>query len=151
MIEHVVLYSIVLNHCREALQKCFDEFGIAGGSEENNAPLKPTMSKEQAIRIIQKNERGRQGMVRAKLMKELKDEEIVRRRLSTEGNVEKDPDAAAILIQKTFRGWLSRSRTKRQAAEELVFIGMRPPSIRDAEGCVYFLYLISLCILKLVV
>lgn len=37
-----------------------------------------------------------------------------------------DEDAAAALIQKVFRGFLSRKRAARAREEELIFIGMRP-------------------------
>lgn len=123
------------NNKRDILEKCLEEHGVAGGvPDEDPFLLMPKMTKDQAIRIIQKNERGRQGAVRAKLMKELRDEEIMRRQMSQEGQQEKDPWAAATLIQKTFRGHISRMKTKKQAEEELVFIGMRPQPKNQAKN-----------------
>jgi hypothetical protein len=123
------------NQKRDALAKMLEEHGIAGGEDDGPMQLIPKMTKEQAIRLIQKNERGRQGAVRAKLMKELRDEEILRRRGSTVGGIaDADPNRAATLIQKTFRGYLSRIRVRRQAQEELVFVGMRPAPKNGPDG-----------------
>lgn len=123
------------NQKRDTLEKCFEEHGIAAGdADDGPMQLIPKMTKEQAIRLIQKNERGRQGMVRAKLMKELRDEEVLRRRMSAAGQAESDPNKMATLIQKCFRGHLSRIRVRKQAQEELVFVGMRHPAKLGPDG-----------------
>lgn len=115
------------NRKRDLLEKCLEEHGMAAGiGDESSSSLLPKMTKEQAIAIIQKNERGRQGAIRAKLMKELRDEDNVRRKMnSLDGGREKDPSAAAVLIQKVFRGYVARIRIQKQATEELIFIGMK--------------------------
>ena len=92
------------------------------GEEKNSEPLTftPNMSLEEAIRIIQINERGRQGRRR---MKEIRDSRIRDKRVVQAPRME--PEFAAVLIQKIFRGHLTRKRTKAMREEELVFIGMK--------------------------
>jgi hypothetical protein len=116
------------------LENLLKEHGLSADDDNDPATMLPKMTREQAIRIIQKNERGRQGQVRCKLMRDLRDEELTRRRLAANGDREQDPNYAATLIQKLFRGYLSRRLTQQQADEELAFIGMRLPPRRDASG-----------------
>lgn len=112
---------------RALLAKCLDERGVAGAalpSEDSTLPVAGHMTRERAIQIIQKNERGRQAAARARLLKELRDEDAMRQRHEAAGALERDPHAAATVIQKAVRGFLSRLRSKADAAEELVFLGM---------------------------
>jgi hypothetical protein len=114
---------------RALLAKCLDERGVTGSSlsaEDSTLPVAGHMTRERAIQIIQKNERGRQAAARAKLLKELRDEDVLRQRHEAAGSLERDPHAAATIIQKAVRGFLSRLRTKADAAEELIFLGMQP-------------------------
>ena len=49
-----------------------DQYGLGEVEREETTPVEvqmPDMSLEEAIRIIQKNERGRQGRMRANMMK----------------------------------------------------------------------------------
>ena len=64
--------------------------------------------------------------MRAKLMKELREEDARKRRVDA-GQVTTRDDAA-VLIQKTWRGYIARKRTRQSEWEELVFIGMKPPA-----------------------
>jgi SpoVK/Ycf46/Vps4 family AAA+-type ATPase len=124
------------NKKRDLVEKCLDEHGGFPGNVEEQSPtaIIPKITKEQAIRIIQKNERGRQGAVRARLMKELRDEEIIRKRLAESGKGERDATTAATTIQKSVRGFVARRKVRRMAEDELVFVGMAFPSEKDHGG-----------------
>lgn len=81
------------------------------------------MSMEEAIRYIQVHERARQGRLRAKFMREIREQE------KKDGERDKgaptlDPDVAAIRIQKLWKGFSQRRKTKRDREDELMFIGM---------------------------
>nr|XP_033799974.1 dynein regulatory complex protein 11 isoform X6 [Geotrypetes seraphini] len=88
--------------------------------------LKP-MSIDEATRIIQIAERARQGRLRASFMKEIYLEEQRLKRIRHLGEVAINPDVAAICIQKRWRGYIQRKKTKREREEELIFLGMVPP------------------------
>ena len=120
---------------REIVDKLCEEnavmWGTAGQevglvSEEMSAQLglMNRLTREQAIKIIQKNERGRQGAMRARLMKELKEDDA-RRRLREQGRAPTRDDAA-VLIQKTWRGYYARKRAGDEEVEELIFLGLKP-------------------------
>lgn len=130
------------NKKRDVLDKCLEEHGMVGGMDADNggsgsggsSAYMPRLTKEQAIRIIQKNERGRQGMVRARLMKELRDEDSMRKKLTAAGAGQAHPTAAATLIQKVFRGHLVRLKIQKQTHEELVFLGMKSVSLNQRRN-----------------
>lgn len=58
----------------------------------------------QALEIIQRNERGRQGKQRALLLKELREEEKKRRIYDATDQLEMDPEIAAANIQVKWGG-----------------------------------------------
>lgn len=58
------------------------------------------MSWDQAIRIIQVHERARQGRLRARFMREIRQQEEREKRAQMFGAPTLDPDVAAIRIQK---------------------------------------------------
>ena len=58
------------------------------------------MSFEEAIRLIQVHERARQGRLRAKFMKEIRDQEAKEKRLAQTKVPTLDHDVAATRIQK---------------------------------------------------
>lgn len=58
------------------------------------------MSLEDAIKMIQVHERARQGRLRAKFMKEIREQEERDRLAQTRGAPTLDPDVAACRIQK---------------------------------------------------
>jgi IQ and AAA domain-containing protein len=119
--------------------------------EEDYEDCVPEVSLEEAINIIQRNERGRQGKARAMLVKRVRESEK-RDRCSRcfwewfvrvfhqllwcfcsklfDGNSEipsylaKNKDEAASDIQKVFRGFVARRRAAIAREEELV----RPPA-----------------------
>ncbi|GFR80966.1 IQ and AAA domain-containing protein 1 [Elysia marginata] len=84
---------------------------------------------EQAIRIIQIHERARQGRLRAKFMREIRQQEDREKQIQTRGPPTLDPDVAAMRIQKIWKGFAQRRRTKKERDEEMIFIGMAPPPL----------------------
>ncbi|KAL4506963.1 hypothetical protein ABPG72_001384 [Tetrahymena utriculariae] len=84
-----------------------------------------------AIRIIQRYERGRQGIERANLAKILKKEEekkLERQKKLAEGTEigeETEKDDAALVIKKYWRGYKSRRIVQDIREEELLFLGMK--------------------------
>ncbi|XP_041695880.2 dynein regulatory complex protein 11 isoform X2 [Coregonus clupeaformis] len=79
---------------------------------------------EEAIKIIQVSERARQGRLRAKFMREIQRDEERQRRAK-----DRDLGAAAIgtavvRIQKVWKGYVQRKKTKREREEEMIFLGM---------------------------
>ena len=58
------------------------------------------MSTEEAIRLIQVHERARQGRLRAKFMREIRQQEEQVREVANRGAPTLDPDVAATRIQK---------------------------------------------------
>jgi len=92
-----------------------------GLPEENNMKLlEAKMDRDTAIRIIQKNERGRQGEDAAHKLKRFKlDEEGLRRGAN---NQQTDLDHAATIIQRLFRGYVTRLKVRQHEQEELVYI-----------------------------
>jgi len=144
-----------VNKKRDVLEKILEESGLLSSSvllsvgqsinpmdEGTSTLLVPRLTRDQAIRIIQRNERGRQGVVRARLMKELRDEEMLRKRATAAnggeadggGGVLSNPQAAATMIQKVFRGHLVRLKINKQRKEEMVFLGMKPPPVEGKRA-----------------
>jgi len=68
----------------------------------------PTISLtlDQAIEAIQRNERGRQGKQRAKFVKELREDDKRRKNYVDNSMLEMDPEIAAANIQRLFRGYV---------------------------------------------
>ncbi|KAG3115820.1 hypothetical protein PI124_g12798 [Phytophthora idaei] len=88
------------------------------------------LSLDEAIAVIQRNERGRQGRQRGLLVHELREEERQRKLYeAAQGAPEMDPDIAAANIQRMFRGFWSRAAAARERDAELVFIGMKAPAM----------------------
>ena len=83
-------------------------------------------SLQEALEIIQRNERGRQGRQRALLVKELREEEKQRRAYDTREIEDMDPEIAATHLQRMYRGFQSRKSALQDRENELIFIGMRP-------------------------
>ncbi|XP_053286786.1 dynein regulatory complex protein 11 [Pleuronectes platessa] len=79
------------------------------------------MSPEKAIKIIQVAERARQGRLRAKLNEESRN---MNRMYKTKEPGAADIELAAVCIQKVWRGYVQRKRTKIDREEEMIFLGM---------------------------
>nr|CCA19977.1 IQ and AAA domaincontaining protein putative [Albugo laibachii Nc14] len=86
----------------------------------------PQAHEAEAIAILQRNERGRQGRMRGLLVQELRQEDSLRSREVETPDL--DPDFAANSIQRVFRGWLLRRQTHSDREKELVFLGMKAPT-----------------------
>ena len=72
-------------------------------SLKDNTNVESSVTLEEAVRIIQVNERGRQGRQRAKETKDLRKKEVVtieRHTQASKGHL--DQVEAAVLIQKTY-------------------------------------------------
>jgi hypothetical protein len=94
-----------------------------------------SMTIQQAVLIIQTNERGRQGRHQAKYRREVKlrDERV--RRVVELGEMQVDMEQAATKIQKVYRGYLARRLTLKSAHDEAEFLGMiPPPPLRDDQN-----------------
>ncbi|KAI4888903.1 hypothetical protein NFI96_032048 [Prochilodus magdalenae] len=92
-----------------------------------------TMSVERAVQLLQVSERARQGRLRAHFMKEIWQEERRKRHGEDCGPMASDPHLAATLIQKVWRGYRQRKRTRKERLEEMIFLGMvgtRMPCLR---------------------
>jgi len=61
------------------------------------------MSLEEAIRVIQIHERARQGRLRAKFMREIRQQEEREKKAALRGAPTLDPEVASIRIQKVRR------------------------------------------------
>ncbi|KAG5185735.1 hypothetical protein JKP88DRAFT_257381 [Tribonema minus] len=101
--------------------------------EGNGTTLQSTMTVDQALDVIQRNERGRQGRQRALLVKDLREEEKRRHMYDSADQVEMDAEIAAANIQRLFRGSSARRRALREREEELIYIGMKPPRNSSTE------------------
>uniref|UniRef100_A0A8C8MMU9 ATPase AAA-type core domain-containing protein n=1 Tax=Oncorhynchus tshawytscha TaxID=74940 RepID=A0A8C8MMU9_ONCTS len=78
----------------------------------------------EAIKIIQVSERARQGRLRAKFMREIQRDEERQRRAKDRDLGAAAIDTAVVRIQKVWKGYVQRKRTKREREEEMIFLGM---------------------------
>ncbi|MBN3287535.1 DRC11 protein, partial [Polyodon spathula] len=93
------------------------------------------LSLEEAVRLIQVSERARQGRLRAKFMKEIRLEEEKEQQAKIRGVTTLDPDEAATRIQKVWRGYSQRKRTKKERLEEMIFLGMVSLRLGVSQVC----------------
>ncbi len=82
------------------------------------------MTLEDAVRLIQTHERARQGRARAQMYKNLMKE--MERANANKGEPSMDKSTAATIIQKYWRGFITRKKAKQWRAEEFMFLGMEP-------------------------
>ncbi|XP_041913607.1 dynein regulatory complex protein 11 isoform X1 [Alosa sapidissima] len=111
----------VLQDRAKMLSDILDIMGVV----DNHKPIRDqTLSLEEAIRVIQVAERARQGRLRAKFMRQIqRDEE--RQRRAKDRNLGADAiDQAVVRIQKVWKGFVQRKKTKREREEEMIFLGM---------------------------
>ena len=90
--------------------------------------IKDCIVREDAIKLLQIHERARQGRLRAKLMRDIRNSEKQSEQKKAVETVESDVQigmaAAAVRIQKLWRGFITRKFAQRKREEELIFIGM---------------------------
>ena len=94
-----------------------------------------------AIRVIQNNERGRQGIARIqtirKIIKNQEKEKKMRKNLQKGRQMEQSQQVkeakAAEFLQKRFRGILARRTVEEMREDEMVFLGMKPRPQTAAE------------------
>uniref|UniRef100_A0A286ZVD9 IQ motif containing with AAA domain 1 n=1 Tax=Sus scrofa TaxID=9823 RepID=A0A286ZVD9_PIG len=89
-------------------------------------PIKP-MPLEEAVKVIQVSERARQGRLRAMFMKQIYLQDCRAKQARLSGEKFADMGAAALRIQKVWRGFRQCKRTEREREEEMIFLGMNPP------------------------
>ncbi|CAG5126509.1 unnamed protein product [Candidula unifasciata] len=87
------------------------------------------MTLEQAVKVIQIHERARQGRLRAKFMREIRQQEEREKLALMHGAPTIDPELAAMKIQKIWKGFAQRKKTRKERDEEMVFLGMAPPPL----------------------
>ncbi|XP_065786766.1 dynein regulatory complex protein 11 [Muntiacus reevesi] len=90
--------------------------------------VKP-MPLEEAVKLIQIAERARQGRLRAMFMKQIYLQEYRAKQARLLGDKVADAGAAALRIQKVWRGFHQCKRTEREREEEMIFLGMNPPPL----------------------
>uniref|UniRef100_G3TMG1 IQ motif containing with AAA domain 1 like n=1 Tax=Loxodonta africana TaxID=9785 RepID=G3TMG1_LOXAF len=86
----------------------------------------PGMHRAEAIIVLQRAERARQGRLRAKFMQEIRKEEERDRKSREDGRRKFTQDQASVIIQKVWKGYLQRKRTEQDRQVEMEFIGMLP-------------------------
>mmetsp|Transcript_33895 Transcript_33895/g.44710 ORF Transcript_33895/g.44710 Transcript_33895/m.44710 type:complete len:899 (-) Transcript_33895:293-2989(-) len=123
-----------VQHMRQKLVKGYmklkfnvDQIMLEPYDEQIGGPGEMTI--DQAIEIIQRNERGRQGKQRANLIKDHRERERQTRLYDGSSAMEMEPDIAATHVQKLFRGFNARRKAVRERDEELVFIGMKAANV----------------------
>ncbi|XP_066589498.1 dynein regulatory complex protein 11 [Prorops nasuta] len=86
------------------------------------------MTESEAIRLIQSHERARQGRLRFQFMKEIRE---TKERSALKPEVQEDDEfsgrAAALRIQKVWRGYRTRRQIRKRRIEEMLLIGMVQP------------------------
>ncbi|KAF5919330.1 hypothetical protein HPG69_010730 [Diceros bicornis minor] len=83
---------------------------------------------EEAVKVIQIAERARQGRLRATFMKQIFLQEYRAKQARILGERIADVGAAALRIQKVWRGFHQNKKTEREREEEMIFLGMRKES-----------------------
>ncbi|KAL7884540.1 hypothetical protein AOLI_G00073100 [Acnodon oligacanthus] len=113
--------SKVLRDRSKMLSNMLDLMGVVEKPKPDGAR---TLSVEEAIRIIQVTERARQGRLRAKFMREIQRDQERQRKSEDRDLGASTMDQAAVCIQKVWKGFLQRKRTKQEREEEMIFLGM---------------------------
>ncbi|XP_076860476.1 dynein regulatory complex protein 11 isoform X2 [Brachyhypopomus gauderio] len=114
--------SKVLHDRQQMLSSILDLMGIA--DKPKPAVEGRTLSLEDAVKMIQVSERARQGRLRAQFMREIQRDEERQRRLKHRDVSAVSAEQAAVQIQKLWRGFIQRKRTKQEREEEMIFLGM---------------------------
>uniref|UniRef100_A0A672RTX3 IQ motif containing with AAA domain 1 n=1 Tax=Sinocyclocheilus grahami TaxID=75366 RepID=A0A672RTX3_SINGR len=107
----------------KAREKMLAHILAKGGRQECKIVPVQSMSVERALWLLQVSERARQGRLRARFMKTIRQEE--QRRLQGNSTM-LDPNQAATCIQKVWRGHRDRRRVNKECLEEMIFLGLIP-------------------------
>lgn len=83
------------------------------------------MTLDQAIEIIQRNERGRQGTQKAQELRVEREKDRQGRLFEANTKIEMDAEIAATNLQRMIKGFNSREEARKERENELMFIGMR--------------------------
>ncbi|XP_037017403.2 dynein regulatory complex protein 11 isoform X2 [Artibeus jamaicensis] len=119
----------VIKEREKILAQILVDSGV-GRPEVEKSPAR-TMPLEEAVKAIQTAERARQGRLRALFMKHIFLQEFKAVQSRILGERVADVGAAALRIQKVWRGFRQCKRTKLEREEEMVFLGMHPPQLLD--------------------
>uniref|UniRef100_A0A667IGW6 IQ motif containing with AAA domain 1 n=1 Tax=Lynx canadensis TaxID=61383 RepID=A0A667IGW6_LYNCA len=84
---------------------------------------------EEAVKVIQIAERARQGRLRAMFMKQIFLQEYRAKQAKFLSEKVADLEAAALQIQKVWRGFHQHKKTEKLRQEEMIFLGMNPPPL----------------------
>ena len=109
------------------------------------------MSVDEALLILQRHERARQGRLRAKLMEDIRRQEATaaaEKGKQTTAAQSLSTVVAANRIQKMWRGALARREVRKLREEELTFIGMVRTTSRNLHRITIKKVLIS-CVVRL--
>uniref|UniRef100_A0A8C0I0B8 IQ motif containing with AAA domain 1 like n=1 Tax=Balaenoptera musculus TaxID=9771 RepID=A0A8C0I0B8_BALMU len=96
----------------------------------------PVLPRTEAVILLQRAERARQGRLRATFMREIRKEEERDQKIREEGQPRFSQDKAAIIIQKVWKGYQQRKRTQQDRRTEMEFIGMLPSSSQAEHSAV---------------
>jgi hypothetical protein len=119
---------------REKLIKTLaDNRDLERGQEEQE-PDPQALTLDDAVRVLQISERGRQGKQRARFMREIRRQEELERKLKETGQAETDPEHAAVVIQKLFRGFKTMRQARTPGARARAWRSM-PPGPDSAGTC----------------
>ncbi|XP_017393226.1 dynein regulatory complex protein 11 [Cebus imitator] len=84
---------------------------------------------DEAVKLIQIAERARQGRLRALFMKQIFLQEYKAKQSKILSKKVMDPWAAALRIQKAWRGFHQCKNTEKLREKEMIFLGMTPPPL----------------------
>ena len=92
----------------------------------NDVKVGDTLTFQDAVRMIQANERGRQGKVRFKFMADLRSQSAKDNDLEEVDNG-MNVEEAVVHIQRAYRGHYSRVRRQKDERRDMEFLGMSEP------------------------
>eukprot|EP00878_Enallax_costatus_P017399 GHUV01018273.1.p1 GENE.GHUV01018273.1~~GHUV01018273.1.p1 ORF type:complete len:830 (+),score=314.81 GHUV01018273.1:156-2492(+) len=125
--------QVLLEKYQQADQSAEGASSSNGGDSNSAAAVNavssgPPLLQEEAVAIILRNERGRQARERMRMVASAKRSRALEEKRRQAG-IPLAKDDAVTKIQSMLRGHLWRSRTRREANQEQVFIGMKPQPV----------------------
>ncbi|XP_076620749.1 dynein regulatory complex protein 11 [Colletes latitarsis] len=97
--------------------------------------LPKKMTESEAVRLIQAHERARQGRLRFQFIREirkLKEKSVFKAEIEVQDK--STERAAAMKIQKVWRGYVARRKIRKRRLDEMLLIGMLQPSQEVTES-----------------